>query len=110
PMSPPIPVLKALAISLEDHVATVVMRATGKASRMGPAFWSEMPEAFAWLDRSPDVRAIVLRGEGAHFSYGLDLATMAGELGTVLGDQAMARERTEFLATIERLQRAISCV
>jgi enoyl-CoA hydratase len=109
-MSSPIPVLKALAISLEDHVATVVMRAAGKASRMGPAFWSEMPEAFAWLDSNPEVRAVVLRGEGEHFSYGLDLATMGGELGTVLGEAALAKERTDFLATIERLQRTMSCV
>ncbi len=109
-MSSPVPALKALAISLEDHVATVVMRAAGKASRMGPAFWSEMPEAFAWLDSTPEVRAVVLRGEGEHFSYGLDLATMGGELGTVLGEAALARERTDFLVTIERLQRAMSCV
>ncbi len=104
------PSLTAIAISVDASVATVTLLAVGKASRMGPAFWSEMPEAFAWLDRSADVRAIVLRGEGVHFSYGLDLATMAGELGAVLGDQAMARERTEFLSTIERLQHAISCV
>ncbi len=109
-MSSPIPVLKALGISLEDHVATVVMRAAGKASRMGPAFWSEMPEAFAWLDSTPEVRSVVLRGEGEHFSYGLDLATMGGELGTVLGEAALARERTDFLATIERMQRTMSCV
>ncbi len=109
-MSSPIPALKALVISLEDQVATVVMRAAGKASRMGPAFWSEMPEAFAWLDSTPEVRAVVLRGEGEHFSYGLDLATMGGELGTVLGEAALAKERTDLLATIERLQRTMSCV
>jgi enoyl-CoA hydratase len=104
------PPFTSLVISTEGHVATVVLMAVGKASRMGPAFWSEMPEAFAWLDASSDVRAVVLRGDGEHFSYGLDLATMGGELGTVLGDGAMAKERTDFLATIERLQRAISCV
>jgi len=109
-MTAPLPPFTSLALSVHDHVATVVLRAAGKASRMGPAFWSEMPAAFAWLDASPDVRAVVLRGEGEHFSYGLDLATMAGELGVVFGDQALAKERTEFLGTIERLQRAISCV
>jgi len=109
-MAPSQPDLTALGITLKDHVATVTLRATGKASRMGPAFWKEMPDAFAWLDAEPDVRAVVLRGEGEHFSYGLDLATMAGELFTVLADGALARERTEFLGTIERLQRAISCV
>jgi len=109
-MTSPIPALTALAISVEDHIATVVLRAVGKANRMGPAFWADMPAAFAWLDATPDVRAIVLRGEGEHFSFGLDLATMAGELGAAVGEQSLAKERTEFLATIERLQRAISSV
>ena len=109
-MTPAIPTFTALGVTVEDHVATVVLRAVGKANRMGPAFWAEMPQAFAWLDGEPEVRAIVLRGEGEHFSYGLDLATMGGELGTVLGDQALAKERTNFLVTIERLQRAMSCV
>jgi enoyl-CoA hydratase len=109
-MSSPIPTLTALSMSIEDHVATVVLRAVGKANRMGPAFWSEMPEAFAWIDAQPEVRAVVLRGEGEHFSYGLDLATMGGELATVLGDGALAKERSDFLITIERLQRAMSCV
>jgi enoyl-CoA hydratase len=102
--------LTSLRVSVDQHVATVVLAAVGKANRMGPAFWAEMPEAFAWLDAAPEVRAVVVRGEGEHFSYGLDLATMGGELGTVLGDGALARERTQFLGTIERLQRAISSV
>jgi enoyl-CoA hydratase len=109
-MPHPPPALEALRVSVEDHVATVVLRAVGKANRMGPAFWSEMPQAFAWLDAASEVRAVVLRGEGEHFSYGLDLQTMGGDLAPVLGDGALARERTEFLATIERLQRAMSCV
>jgi enoyl-CoA hydratase len=94
------PQYESLAISLDDHVATVALRASGKANRMGPAFWSEMPTAFAWLDATHDVRAVVLRGEGEQFSYGLDLATMGGELAGVLGDGALARERTAFLGVI----------
>lgn len=109
-MTAPLRALDALRVTVEDHVATVVLRAAGKASRMGPAFWAEMPEAFAWLDAAPEVRAVVLRGEGEHFSYGLDLATMGGELSQVVGDGALAKERTDFLGAIERLQRAMSCV
>jgi enoyl-CoA hydratase len=109
-MTAPLRALDALRVSVEDHVATVVLRAAGKANRMGPAFWAEMPEAFAWLDAAPEVRAVVVRGEGEHFSYGLDLATMGGELSSVVGGDALARERTDFLGAIERLQRAMSCV
>jgi len=101
---------ESLSIQVEGHVAAVALKAAGKASRMGPAFWSEMPDAFAALDSDDDVRVVVLRGEGEHFSYGLDLATMGGALGPVLGEGAMAKERTELLQTIERMQRAISCV
>ena len=109
-MTAPLRALDALRVSVDDHVATVVLRAAGKANRMGPAFWAEMPEAFAWLDATPEVRAVVVRGEGEHFSYGLDLATMGGELSSVVGGDALARERTDFLGAIERLQRAMSCV
>jgi enoyl-CoA hydratase len=109
-MTAAIPAFTALRVSVDEHVATVVLAAAGKANRMGPAFWAEMPEAFAWLDATPEVRAVVVRGEGEHFSYGLDLTTMGGELGTVVGDGALARERTQFLSVIERLQRAISSV
>jgi enoyl-CoA hydratase len=77
---------------------------------MGPAFWKEMPEAFAWLDQERDVRAVILRGEGDHFSAGLDLASMGGELMGVMTDGALARERASLKELIERLQRAISSV
>jgi enoyl-CoA hydratase len=109
-MPSPAPSFTALAISLDHHVATVTLRASGKASRMGPAFWTEMPDAFAWLDSTPEVRAVVLRGEGEHFSYGLDLASMGGELAPVLGDGALARQRTDLLDVIERMQRSMTCV
>lgn len=109
-MSPlTVPAYKSLALAVEEHVATVTLRAVGKANRMGPDFWREMPEAFAWLDVTPEVRAVVLRGEGEHFSHGLDLSSMGAELGSTLGEGG-ADARTQLLATIERLQRSISSV
>lgn len=69
-----------VAVTISDNIANVMLRAQGKASRMGPAFWAEMPALFAELDASDDVRVIVLRGEGESFSNGLDLAAMGPEL------------------------------
>ena len=97
-------------VTVENHVADVVMRATGKASRMGPAFWQEMPSLFGWLDANADVRAIVLRGEGEGFSHGLDLAGMGADLGALLAPGGGAAERTRLHETITRMQRAITCV
>jgi enoyl-CoA hydratase len=97
-------------VETQSHVATVTLRATGKAHRMGPDFWREMPELFASLDADDAVRCVVLRGEGENFTFGLDLMAMGGELMPFLAEGAMAKERRDLLELIARLQRSISCV
>lgn len=96
--------------TVTDHIAEVTLRAQGKASRMGPAFWAEMPALFAALDAADDVRVIVLRGEGESFSHGLDLAAMGPELAGVIGPGSGARERAKLFAMIQRMQRSITAV
>jgi enoyl-CoA hydratase len=105
-----LPELTWATVTLTDHTAEVLLRAQGKASRMGPAFWNEMPALFAALDASEDVRVIIIRGEGEAFSFGLDLGGMGPELASVVGPGAGARERTKLFEMIQRLQRAITCV
>jgi len=63
---------KAIRLEKGDGVAEVVLVGPGKGNAMGPDFWREVPDVFARLDRDEDVRAIVVRGEGDHFSYGLE--------------------------------------
>jgi enoyl-CoA hydratase len=109
-MSDTPPALTWAAVTVENHVAEVVLRATGKASRMGPAFWNEMPSLFAWLDAATDVRAIVLRGEGEGFSHGLDLGGMGADLAQLMAPGGGAADRTRLHETITRMQRAITSV
>jgi enoyl-CoA hydratase len=101
---------ESVAVEVKDHVARVTLVGPGKGNAMGPAFWAEMPEVFATLDADRDVRAIVLTGSGRNFSYGLDLIAMGGTLSSVLADGATARPRSDFHATILRMQRAINAV
>ena len=79
------PELSWATTTITDHVADVLLRAQGKASRMGPPFWAEMPALFAALDADDSVRAIVLRGEGEAFSHGLDLKTMVNQDDSLAG-------------------------
>ena len=104
------PALSWATVTVSDHVAEVALRAHGKASRMGPAFWLEMPALFAWLGASDAVRVIVVRGEGEGFSHGLDLAAMGPELGQLMVPGGGARDRTRLYKLIGRMQQAISCV
>jgi enoyl-CoA hydratase len=105
-----IPDLTCAAVSVSDGVAEVVLAATGKANRMGPAYWAQMPSLFSHLDANGAVRAVVLRGGGEHFSYGLDLVGMGPELAALMAPDARAADRQVLLATIRRMQQANSCV
>jgi enoyl-CoA hydratase len=103
-------VYESVKIETKDHVAQVTLIGPGKGNAMGPAFWSELPEVFGTLDADDDVRAIVLTGSGANFSYGLDVSVMNGSLGPVLAGGASARQRVDFHAEVQRMQTTISAV
>jgi enoyl-CoA hydratase len=100
------PTFTAFSVDTREGVATVKMLAPA----MGSAFFDELPRVFAELDDDDEVRAIVLTGGGRDFSVGLDLKEMAPIFTPLLGGRAGARARTTALATIRRLQDAITAV
>ena len=102
---------KSLKVEKNEGVAEVVLAGPGKGNAMGPDFWREMPEVFAELDGDDETRAIVVRGDGNNFSYGLDLAAMMGDLGQQFGaGKNLAAERTRFLDLVGEMQKAFDNV
>lgn len=73
------------------HLAELVLIGPGKGNAMGPHLWRELPDAAAALNADAELRCLILRGEGAHFSYGLDLPGMGAEIGSVLENGAAGR-------------------
>jgi enoyl-CoA hydratase len=102
--------VKSVEVGVNEHVATVTMLGPGKGNAMGPDFWREFPAAIGELAKNDAVRAIVVRGSGDHFTYGLDLMGMMGELGPLVGDGSLAKGRTALLQMIRELQRAFDVV
>jgi enoyl-CoA hydratase len=100
----------SLSVETKDNVAQVTLLGPGKGNAMGPAFWSELPDAFAALDADPEVRAIVLTGSGRNFSYGLDLPAMGDLLSPMLAEGALARPRTDFHSRLLKMQGSITAV
>ncbi|MGH9799939.1 MAG: enoyl-CoA hydratase-related protein, partial [Blastocatellia bacterium] len=96
---------KSLRVEKSGGVAEIVLIGPGKGNAMGPDFWREMPTLFAELDRDDETRAIIIRGEGGNFSYGLDLMAMVGglEIGGASGKN-LAAERTRFLDKVGEMQ------
>ncbi|MFF4591853.1 crotonase/enoyl-CoA hydratase family protein [Amycolatopsis sp. NPDC001319] len=105
-----LPDLVSLKVDLDGPVAEVTLLGPAKGNAMGPDFWRELPLVFAALDADPRVRAIVLTGSGAHFSYGLDLPAMMGGWAPMLAGDALAGPRTDFHREVRRLQESVSSI
>jgi enoyl-CoA hydratase len=102
--------LVSLRVDIADGVAEVTLLGPGKGNAMGPDFWRELPVVFGELDQDDDVRAVVLTGSGANFSYGLDLPAMSGSWAGMLGGRSLAGPRTSFLREIRALQDAVTAI
>lgn len=98
----------SLQIHQDGALAEVVLTGPGKGNAMGPATWTELTAAFQQLDEDDRVRAVVLRGAGENFSYGLDLAAMMPDLGPLLMGPQLAPGRHTLRRLIHQMQRAAS--
>ena len=108
---PPGAGLVSVDVRVRGAVAEVTLLGPGKGNALGPAFWAELPGLFAALDQDETIRAIVITGSGAHFSYGLDLGAYgtlgAGQLGE---DGGLARPRTRLHDQIRTMQTALDAL
>ena len=73
--------LVSLKVDVADGVAEVTLLGPGKGNAMGRTSGASCPLVFGELDADDEVRAVVLTGSGANFSYGLDLPAMMPALG-----------------------------
>ncbi len=97
---------ESLEVDNQDGVVEVTLTGPGKGNAMGPAFWREMPALFTKLDRDPAARAILIRGRGGQFSYGLDLMAMMADLAPALAGENLALARSRLLDLIGDMQGA----
>jgi enoyl-CoA hydratase len=102
--------LRSLKVAIGEGVAEVTLIGPGKGNAMGPDLWREMPGVFEALDRDPGVRAVLVRGHGGNFSYGLDLMAMAGNVGPFIAGAQMAADRQRLLDLIGEMQRSFNRV
>jgi enoyl-CoA hydratase len=101
---------ESLTVERTDSVAEVILTGPGKGNAMGLPFFREVPEVFSELDRDDSVRAVVLRGKGGIFTYGLDLKAVAPTLMPLISSENLAKERTQLLRLIGEWQRAADSV
>ncbi|MFF5012802.1 enoyl-CoA hydratase/isomerase family protein [Streptomyces sp. NPDC001165] len=81
-----------LSHQVVDAVATVVIRHPAKRNAMTAAMWRALPPLLARLAADPDVRALVLTGEGTTFCAGADISTLQGSPAEAQGLAVAAEE------------------
>ena len=102
-MSDTLPTLDTIRLSLADKVATVTLNRPDKANAMNWQMWQDIRSAMQWADRTPSVRAVVLQGEGKHFTSGIDLTMMMG-LQAQIKDDCDGRMREKLRELILEMQ------
>ena len=102
------PNFETLAIDLNEHIAHIQLNRPESANAMNQALWQELGDAMNWADRTPEVRVVVLSGNGKHFCAGIDLAM----LGELIDDSITceARKRETLRGKILGLQKQLSAI
>lgn len=95
---------QSLDLTETNGVLTVTLLGPGKGNAMGTEFWDELPRAMDDINRRPDVRCIVFRGSGDHFSYGLNVVQMMPHLGRMTTGTVVADQRAELMDMIRQMQ------
>lgn len=80
-----------LLIELDGAVATVTINRPDQLNAMTPVLQKQLLATLSALDRSPDVRAIVLTGAARAFCAGADLSIL-DDVGDLVGTDALQAE------------------
>ena len=91
---------------IDGPIAHLIMNRPDKANSMSPDFWDDLPRLTGALDANPAIRAMVISGEGKHFSAGMDLSSFEQILALTAAEPA--RGAHALRALIARLQDAFT--
>jgi len=80
-------------VEQEGFIRWLILNRPDKRNAMDEDFFRELTQAFSNFDQDPEVRVVVVRGEGRGFSAGIDLGALAGLVQSTSVD---AREQLRF--------------
>ncbi len=80
-----------IKVERDGHIARLILNRPEKANAIGMDGFEQLIEIFTDIDNDPEIRVVILKGEGKCFTSGIDLAT----LGSLIDDGAA--DSREFL-------------
>jgi enoyl-CoA hydratase len=72
--------MHCFSLTIENHIAHLVLNRPQALNTMGPRFWGELDIVLADLHKNKFARALVISSTGKHFSAGMALDAFAGSV------------------------------
>lgn len=92
-----------LHLSIEGHVAHLVLDRPDKRNAMNKEFWQQLPKLVTDLDRQGGARVLVVSANGKSFTAGMDLS-MFGSGGLASAELEIGRQREQLRQLVLDLQ------
>jgi len=100
-----------ISIEKKDHIAWLTLNRPEKGNAITPDFFSEIKDTFQVMSDDSDVRVVVLKANGKHFTTGLDLMAAADIFGKALGNKELFRnaiiELQESMNAVEKCRKPV---
>jgi enoyl-CoA hydratase len=101
--------MHCFSLTIEDHIAHLVLNQPDALNTMGPVFWRELDTVLTELHQGNNARALVISSTGKHFSAGMALDTFAGAIQmddqSPEGRAAMFDSLSDMQATFTKLEK-----
>ena len=101
--------MHCFSLTIEDHIAHLVLCQPEALNTMGPVFWRELDTALLELHQGNNARVLVVSSTGKHFSAGMALDTFAGAIQmddqSPEGRAAMFDSLSDMQATFTKLEK-----
>lgn len=106
---------KSFKVEIENKIATVSFNRPNKSNSLHMEAWDEMKVIFEEMHENPEVRVVILAGEGKNFCAGIDLSLLMNIQQFNKGCPARSREKLrkfiihlqETITSIERCRKPV---
>ncbi|MEO1653898.1 MAG: crotonase/enoyl-CoA hydratase family protein [Bacteroidota bacterium] len=99
-----------ILLNIDNQIAHLRMNNPSKANAMSKEFWEEMRIVMPALDENPEVRVVVISGEGKHFTAGIDLQMFAGMGQEFQNPEYPGRLREQFRRDVLKMQDSFTAI
>jgi len=79
---------------LEDGIYELVIANPARRNALNARMWAEMPMVLEKAETAPDLKVLIVRGEGDHFASGADIS----EFETLYGSRQSSKKTSENIA------------